>query len=135
MEEQVIEFVSDIPTWIWVIVGLFLFVRIFGDRELWDYEVEFPPLEGIGKGEIDFTCYKKKGSVLEIELELSSQFSNHEIEICLNGSLVYTLGKEKNPGGKIFHKEKMPLQEPAPGDEVTVNIAGRNIFRGQLIKE
>ena len=65
-----------------------IFVALFGDRKLWELEVKFPMKHGVGRGEVEFECLKKKGSTIEVKFELEEMFHNKPIEIFLNNQLV-----------------------------------------------
>ena len=39
---------------------------------------------GVGRGEVEFECLKKKGSSIEIEFQLEEMFHNKCMEIFLN---------------------------------------------------
>ena len=80
---QILELLSTIPTWVWVIGGIIFVVIVFGDRKLWELEVKFPHKQGIGRGEVEFECLKKKGSSIEVEFQLEDLFQNKKIEIFL----------------------------------------------------
>jgi len=132
-EMQLAEILAGVPTWAWVLGGFILFALVFGDRGLWDYEVEFPPVEGKGKGEIDFKCYKKRGTLIEVELSLDPAYQNRSIEIYLKGSRVYSIPKEKNNKKRIYLTDSIRLSRPSAGDEVSVNSGNEVLFTGKLV--
>lgn len=132
---QILELLSAIPIWIWVLAGFIIFMFIFGDQKLWELEVKFPVKSGIGRGEVEFECHKKKGSSIEVKFELEELFNNKDIEIHLNNRLVYTVPAIKNTGNRIYINEKLELQKPTEGDKVEVAIGGQKQFEGVLVRD
>ena len=129
------EILSALPTWVWVI-GVFIFIVIvFGDRKLWELEVKFPQKHGVGRGEIEFECLKKKGSSIEVKFELEDLFQNKNIEIFLNNKLVFSVHESKNSSSRTYINEKLEIEKPSEGDEVTVNIGGQKQFEGVLVRD
>lgn len=126
---------SAVPTWVWVIGGIIVFAILFGDRKLWELEVKFPMKSGVGRGEVEFECHKKKGSSIEVKFELEELFHNKDIEIHLNNRLVYTVPASKNSGNRIYINEKLALQKPNEGDKVGVTIGGQKQFEGVLVRD
>ena len=126
------ELVSTIPIWVWI-AGAIAILILFGDRGLWEYEVKFPFSENAGRGEVEFKCYKKKGSVIEVELNLESECINKDIDIYLNNHLVYSIPGEKNNSARLYLNRPLDMQKPNEGDEVSVKVQGRNIFNGPLV--
>ncbi len=129
---EIINFFKDMPFWGWIII-FFIYVFIFGDRKLWEYEVKFPLQTGIGRGEVEFECYKKKGSSIEINLQLEPDYNNKRIDIMLNGLVVYTIPEHDNTGKSIVINKKSPLEKPNEGDEVIIKIGSEKTFSGQLV--
>jgi hypothetical protein len=66
---------------------------------------------------------------------LESGFDFHEIEILLEGVSVLRIPKDKARGRRVFVTEKIDHGRPNEGDRVTVNIDGRELFNGQLVKD
>lgn len=125
---------GDVPWYVWF--GLFIVVMIiFGDRGLWDYEVKFPYTQGVGRGEVEFECYKKKGSVIEAKFQIDTECANEAIDIYLGDRLMHSISSQKNPGGRIFIKESLEMEEPTEGDIVEVIIRGEVVFSGPLIRD
>jgi hypothetical protein len=50
---------------------------------------------GVGRGEVELECYKKKSSFIEAKFELGDLFQNKEIEVILNNRLTYTIPASK----------------------------------------
>lgn len=132
---QILDLLSAVPTWVWVVGGIILFSIVFGDKKLWEFEVKFPLQAGVGRGEIEFECLKKKGSSIEVEFQLEQLFQNKNIEIFLNNRLVYTVPESKNNGVRININKKLEIQKPNEGDKVTVNIGGQKQFEGVLVRD
>lgn len=126
------ELASTIPIWAWI-VGAIGILILFGDRGLWEYEVKFPFTEDAGRGEVEFKCYKKKGSVIEVEFNLESECINKDIDIYPNNHLVYSIPGEKNNSARLYLNRPLDMQKPNDGDEVAVKVQGRNIFNGPLV--
>lgn len=129
---EILHFLKDLPIWSWVILFL-IYASIFGDRTLWEYEVKFPMEPGIGRGEVELECFKKKGTKIEVTLELEPAYQQKQIEILRKGLLIYTIKPNKNSGKRIFIKRSTTLEKPEEGDEIVVKIDGENIFSGQLV--
>ena len=132
---QILELLSTIPTWLWVAGGFITFVIIFGDKKLWEFEVKFPMKPGVGRGEVEIECLKKKGSFIELEFTLEELFQNKDIEIILNNRLIYTVPASKNNGANLNVDEKLELQKPNEGDKVEVSIGGEKQFEGVLVRD
>ncbi len=131
---EMIEFISNLPTWVWV-VAVIAVLFLLGDRKLWEYEAKFPLNEGVGRGEVEFKCYKKKGRVIELELKLEEKWCYSPVDVFLNEVKVYTLPAEKNTSGRIYHEEEIEIEDPKEGDKVTVKINSEAVFSGQLIRD
>ncbi len=129
---DIITFFKELPFWGWIIL-FFLYVFIFGDRKQWEYEVKFSKEAGIGRGEIELECLKKKGAQIEVVLDLEPAYHHKHIEIFRNGLSIYTIEASQNTGKRIFIKRKIKLEKPEEGDDITVKIDGKNIFSGRLV--
>ena len=131
--------VSDIGRWLeaipwygWVI-GILVLMFLVSDRGLWDYEVKFPLNPSVGRGKVEFECYKRRGVVVEAKFELKPEYQHQEIEIYLEGELVATIDKEKNKSHRLFAQKSIGLSEPNEGAEVKVRIGGEEVFVGALV--
>ncbi len=129
---EIIHFFEDLPFWGWIIL-FFIYMFIFGDRKLWEYEVKFPMEAGIGRGEVELKCLKKKGSKIEIKLELEPAYHNKPIEIFRNGISIFTIDASQNTGKRLFIKKKTKLEKPAEGDDIIVKIGHKDAFSGRLV--
>jgi len=132
---QILAILSTVPTWVWIVGGIILFTIIFGDKKLWEFEVKFPLQAGVGRGEVEFECLNKKGTFIEAKFELEELYQNKKIEIFLNNRMVYSIPEAKNNSARIYINEKLEVQKPTEGDEVTVNIGGRKQFEGVLVRD
>jgi len=132
---EIFAMLASVPTWVWILGAFILYAFIFGDRKLWELEVKFPNKHGVGRGEIEFECLKKKGTSIEVEFNLEDLFKQKAIEIYLNNRLVYTVHAIKNKGARTFIKEKIDIQKPNEGDKVMVNIDGQKQFEGVLVRD
>lgn len=130
---EITNFLSSIPTPVLVIGGFVIFMLIFGEKVLWDYEVKFPFKNGIGRGEVEFECGQKKGPRIECEFELNDSYKNIAIEIFLRDKKVYTIPAARNMQTFIKVKEHIPFDRPEEGDLVTVKANNETIFSGQLV--
>ena len=130
-----LDFIDNIPSWVWIIAGLWFAMKYLGDKKKWEYEVDFPYLQGVGKGEIEFKCYEKKGISVEVELDLASPYKNKPIEVFLNDDLVFVLPPEKNNKSRVFKTAPIALIEPSAGDEVVVKVEGESKLRGTLKRD
>jgi hypothetical protein len=130
---EILNWLSSLPTAVKIIGGIIIFMLIFGQKILWDYEVKFPFKTGIGRGEIEFECGKKSGPEIECEFELDDTYKNMPIEIYLKDKKAYTITADRNRQTFIRIKEKTPLDKPEEGDEVTVKANGEPIFSGKLV--
>lgn len=129
---EIVNFITGLPGWAWfvLIIGI-LFIT--GDKKEWDFEVKFPFKDGIGRGEVELECLKKKGSSIEVELELEPDYNNKKIEIFLNNALIYTIPQNINTGKVVRIDKKTEIQKPAEGDDILIKIGGEHIFSGQLV--
>lgn len=117
---------------VWIIIKIYK-----SDPEIWDYEVSFPYKEGVGRGALEFECYKKKGEHIEARFKLEPEHQNHEIKIYLNGELVHTIHKAINCKNNFRIKEKIDvkIKQPSEDDTVTIRIGGLELFSGVLHKD
>lgn len=129
---DVLVLLGDLPVWGWVIFVLFV-LFLLGDRGLWDYEAKFPLQPGIGRGEVEFKRYKKKGSSIEVNLELEPEYREKRVAIRLKDQLVCTVPKERNGGERLYLNQSLDLDEPTEGDLVSVEIDGESVFSGPLV--
>ena len=132
---QILELLSTIPTWVWILGGFIIFMFIFGDQKLWELEVKFPTKSGVGHGEVEFECHKKKGSSIELKFTLEELFQNKDIEVILNNRSIYTIPASKNNAARTYINEKLDLQKPTEGDKVEVKIGGQKQFEGVLVRD
>lgn len=130
---EIYELLSTVPTWIWVVGLILLYVFFFGERILWDYEVKFPKKEGVGRGEVELECGKKKGSRVECSFELTEHYQNKSLEIYVQKQLLLTIPAERNNSATLRIKESVPLEEPSEGDVVGIRIDGVEVFSGALV--
>lgn len=129
---EIINFFNDLPFWGWIIL-FFICVFIFGDRKLWEFEVKFPLEAGVGRGEVELKCLKKKGTEIEIKLDLREHYHNKHIEIRRNDLSIFSINANQNTGKIIFIKKRTPLERPAEGDDITVRISGKDVLSGRLV--
>ncbi len=133
--EDLMQLAASIPTWIWIIFGVFIFVMLFGDKKLWDLEVKFPQQPGVGRGEVEFECFKKRGSHIEVELYLEEMFQNKNIEIFLNNTKVFSIPAKDNKGPRLSITKPLTLSQPNENDKVEVHIGGQKQFEGHLYRD
>jgi len=108
---EVVNFVSNIPFWGWIIV-FFIFIILTGDRILWDYEVKFPMEAGIGRGKVELECLAKKGTRIALKFELDPAYQQKQIEILRNGLSIYRIEASLNTGKSVFIKQITKLEKP-----------------------
>jgi hypothetical protein len=130
----IVAFLSQVPWWVWVVLVFGLLV-VFGDRGLWDLEVKFPLTEGVGRGEVEFEGYKKRGHTLEARFHSLPNFEYNTIEILLEGVSVATIPTKTAPKHHLFSSKKIEHGQPREGQVVTVVIDGREVFSGPLVKD
>jgi len=131
---ELVNWIFNLPKWFWVIFVIGI-VFLSSDKKKWEYEAKFPFEAGKGSGEVEFDCFKKKGSSIEIEFELEPVFQNKAIEIFLNDKLIYTIPNNINIGSRLRINEKFNLIEPSADDLVMVKIDDKEIFEARLRKE
>ncbi len=130
--KEIFTIIESIPWWGWL--ALFIaYVVIFGDKKLWGYEVKFPLKEGAGRGEVELECFKKRGTSIELELELDTFFLEKEISVYLSHDLIYVVPKDKNIESHLNIDESIKIREPKEGEEITIKIEGKSVFSGQLV--
>lgn len=129
---EIILFFQDLPIWGWIVLFL-IFLYLIGDTVIWDYEVKFPLEKGIGRGEVELERLKKKGTQIEIKLDLEPAYQHKRIEISRNGLTIYVIESLLNTDKRVFIKEKTVLEKPEEGDEITVKIDGKTVFSGRLV--
>ena len=131
----IFDFFDNIPFWVWIIVGLWFVFKYFGDVKQWEYEVDFPYLKNVGKGEIEFKSYAKRGLTIEVDLDLAPANRDKESEVFLNNNRIFTLPPEKNSKTRVFTAEAVQVQEPKEGDEVVVKVGGESTLKGMLKRD
>ena len=131
---QILEIFSSVPFYVWIIIGVILTI-IFGDREIREYEVEFPYKLVVGRAEVEIECYKRKGAFLEAELRLEPNYNNNPIEIFLNNNLISTIPENKNIGSFFVFKTPYTLNKPNSNDQIDLRINNEVIFLGNLIRD
>ena len=131
---QSVLLMDGLPWYGWFIVVIVI-MFIFGDRIYWDYEVEFPKVPGIGKGEVEFESLKKKGTIIEARFKLEPDYWHEEIHIYLKGDLIYTIPSQKNSSTRTYINDNIELEEPASGDEVSIYIRDEIVFQGTLVRD
>ncbi len=124
---------NSVPMWVWAIVAIIMVMFALGESILWDYEVKFPLAQGIGRGEVDLTCGKKKGTRIKYRFELEETCRGVPITIAVNGKPIHTISAEKNNKNRLFAIEFKNFPEPKEGDVVTVSSHGNPWFRGPLV--
>ena len=127
-------YLSQVPWWGWVIL-VFGLLFLFGDRGLWDLEVKFPLTDGVGRGEVEFEGWTKRGHILEAKFMFEPGFAFDQIDILLDGVSVARIPKERAKGRRLFFSEKIELGRPEEGQMVTVEIDGREVFSGALVRD
>lgn len=126
-------FLDFVPTWVWILIAIFVVFVFFGERILWDLEVKFPLRKGIGRAKVEFECGKKRGPRIECTFELEPAYRNQPIEIDLNGHHVFTVPAEKNISGRFRLVHAIEIAKPEEGDEVSVRIGADTVFSGLLV--
>lgn len=126
------EIVDSIPLYVWFIAG-FLILLMLGDRKLWDYEAKFPLNPGVGRGEIEIECFKKRGPVIAAKMRLEPACNGKPLEVFLGNEQVLTVPAEKNRGAFFIFRAPYKYPEPVEGSVVEVRLNGRAIFSGPLI--
>lgn len=133
---EILNFIQNLPTWAWFVIGFALLI-LTGDKKLWEYEVKFPMKQGVGRGEIEFEGMKKKGSQIEIKLDLDATQANKQIDIYLKERHVFTIPADENQANKriTINKKIKLVQPPNEADDVVVKIGGQQVFDGQLFPD
>ncbi|MBZ0167324.1 MAG: hypothetical protein K8I00_11010 [Candidatus Omnitrophica bacterium] len=122
------------PWWAWAVLVLGV-LMIFGDRKVWEFEVEFPHRDGVGKGEVEFEYYTNRKPILEVELDLEPPYLNKDLEVTRNGQRVILIPSTSNTRPKLRIHEPYRLEKPAAGDLIEIKCAGETLFRGELRAE
>lgn len=89
----------------------------------------------VGRGEVELEHLKKKGTQIEVKLQVEPECVGEAIEVRLNDALLYTVPPEKNSGGRIYVVEKVDFNEPAEGDIVSLCVRGEVVLSGPLIRD
>lgn len=126
------EIIDSIPLYVWFIAG-FLLLFLLGDSKLWDYEAKFPLNPGVGRGEIEIECFKKRGPVIEAKMRLEPACNNKPLEVFLENQLVMTVPAARNKGPFFIFKAPYKYDEPREGSIVEVRLEGRPVFAGPLV--
>jgi hypothetical protein len=115
------------------ILVLIVLAVIFGDRKLWEYEVQghCDACEN-GKLEIELKHLKNKGVTLEIEGKFKPEYLNKEILILLNGYDLASFGAEVNDGSRYQLEKAIRIEEPSVGDTISVLIDREELFSQKL---
>lgn len=130
---EILEMLSAVPIWLWIIGAVILVFAVFGESTLWDYEVKFPFEEGIGRGKVELECGNKKGPRIECLFEMSPSYQNISLDIFLGEEKIYTVPAEKNNSNRLYLREHISLDKPREGDLVVVKANQEAIFSGPLV--
>ncbi len=128
----IIEVIQTIPFFVWIILGVFI-LFLFGDKQLWEYEVKFPFKEDIGRGEIEIEYYKKAKGSIDIELQLEIPYVNEALELFLDNKKILDLSMETTANSKLRIHEKFDQAEPHEGMIVEIKHNNQTIMSGPLI--
>lgn len=126
-----LQWLGDVPTWVWI-VGVVGLLILTGDRVLWDFEVKFPRVTGIGRGEIEFEGFRKRGATIQARFELDENYRGRALEIRVNGESVYTIPANKTGSARTVVNERYGPGQPAEGDVVEVFADDELLFSGRL---
>ena len=130
-----IEFLTGIPIWIWVIGILILYGYLFGDKKIWEYEAKFPQVPKGARGEIELERYQKQGTKIKVELHLHPSCINKEIEVFLGQRLIYKIPAERSQKSRLYLNESLELKKPEEGEIMTVKIGNNTLLEGVLIRD
>ncbi|MEM7542839.1 MAG: hypothetical protein AAF384_14830 [Pseudomonadota bacterium] len=131
---SIIDLLSALPTWAWVLAA-FAMLFALGDRGLWDYEAKFPSAKGVGRGEVELECYKKRGAHVELHLELEPDYRDAEVEVFFRGTCILHAAEQKRERERLYFREPLSVGEPREGELVSVRLNRREVFSGPLIKD
>jgi hypothetical protein len=117
-------------------VGLFVLIGLailFGDKKLWEYEVQ-GHCEACEKGklEIELKSLKKRGTTIEVEGRFKSQYLNKEVLVELNGYKLASFDAAENDGSRYQLEKTVEMREPKAGDLVSLHVGGEEIFAQKL---
>lgn len=130
---DILNTLSMVPTWVWVVGAVIFVFFVFGESILWDYEVKFLFKEGVGRGKVELECGKKKGTRIECVFELHPSYQNTPLDLFVGETKIYTIPAEKNRSDRLSLRRNMPLNEPQEGDLVIVKVHDETIFSGPLV--
>jgi len=134
--DELIQWFDQLPRsviWFLGFIAFFLGAILSGDRKLWEYEVKFPLKKGVGRGEVEIKCLKKKGISIEVEMELEECLRNEAIDIELAGRLIHTIPAKDNNAARIVHRSPLKLDKPNEGDLLSIRIKGNPVQSGHLV--
>ena len=136
---QTMSFLESIPGWGWVIIVIVMII-IFGDRKVWEFEVNFSLVEGVGHGEIEFESVsskfsKKEKKSIEIELKLEPAAQGKTYQVFLKGFPVHTISAAESNSSFVRIREKYEGNKPNQGDLVEVRCDKEVVFSGKLHKD
>ncbi len=131
--DTLIDFASTVPTWVWVVSGVIVFMLITGERILWKFETHFPMKTGVGRGQIKLAYGKKRGARIRYRFELDEKYRGRKLDIFLNTKLIHSIPAERTKAPKLFRIEKIDLDEAREGAEVEVYSDREKLFEDVLV--
>ena len=130
---EMLELLSAVPTWVWVIGGIVAFFFFFGERILWKYEVKFPMTTETGRGKIKLLYGKKKGARIRCSFELNERHRGKKIDIYLQNKRIHSIPADQTKAAKYFKSEKISLEKPDEGADIEVYADRDKLFSGVLV--
>lgn len=110
-----------------IAVGFFL----FGERQLWELVVEFPPNPAYGEGTVRLFCRSRTGPYVVGFFTLTSTTARKPMEIDLKEQQLMSVPATRMKGHRLRLKDKVAIDKPNEGDLVVVRIGGQVAFSGQ----
>lgn len=126
-----LQLLSSIPWWAWAALILVV-LSFFGDKKLWEFEVEFAYKEGVGKGEVEIEHYTNRNPLLEVELDLDAHYLNRDLEVVRNGQRVIFIPATSNTRMRLRVHEPYLGEKPVVGDLIEIKCGREAIFSGNL---
>lgn len=129
---QLLTVLDSIPALVWVIL-VFVVLFLLGDRKLWEFEAKFPLKPGVGRGEIEIECFKKRGAVIEAEFNLEPDYNGKAIDVVVGQQLALSIPARENIGSYFRFEQAYELAKPTEGARVEIKIDNELIFSAVLV--
>ena len=115
-------------------VGIIVFVIVFGNKVIWKYRVE-GYCEAFERDRIKITLKNvaQKGKTIEIRGKLKGENLDKDLTLLLNGFKIAEFEKKQNNGASHSLSTSLNVEEPEKGDLLSVRIENKEIYSEKIV--